>query len=219
MQVLPIKRRSSCDIRARYCDGLCAVMVRQFLFQLCAGFGSVFRQLRETVRARVAQAGAATRAGCAHSSGSVWAMNVHGYRSSGAALCCGLIQRHRWGHPLPIVVTYALVVAVPCARNGAGRLARYHSFESQTVWSALHRRVYSAARGCASNARGCRFRLRRECAADVRTFKLRLVLVATEVIASWRRTGDGLALGTLALLAMERRTIHSGLSVGREESR
>ncbi len=42
----------------------------------------------ETVRAQVAQAGPATRAGCAHSSGSVWAMNVHGYRSSRAALCC-----------------------------------------------------------------------------------------------------------------------------------
>jgi hypothetical protein len=45
------------------------------------------------------------------------------------------------------------------------------------------------------------------------------VLVATEVTALWRRSGDGRALRTLALLAMERRTIHSGLSVGREESR
>jgi len=45
------------------------------------------------------------------------------------------------------------------------------------------------------------------------------VLVATEVMALWRRSGDGRALGTLALLAMQRRTIHPGLSVGREESR
>ena len=44
------------------------------------------------------------------------------------------------------------------------------------------------------------------------------VLVATEVMALWRRSGDGRALRTHALLAMERRTIHSGLSVGREES-
>src|ERR1017187_7036886 len=44
------------------------------------------------------------------------------------------------------------------------------------------------------------------------------VLVATEVMALWLRSGDGRALRTLALLAMDRRTIHSGLSVGREES-
>jgi hypothetical protein len=44
------------------------------------------------------------------------------------------------------------------------------------------------------------------------------VLVATEVMALWRRSGDGRALRTLAPLAMERRTIHSGLSIGREES-
>ena len=45
------------------------------------------------------------------------------------------------------------------------------------------------------------------------------VLVATEVMALWLHSGDGRALRTHALLAMERRTIHSGLSVGREESR
>jgi hypothetical protein len=41
-------------------------------------------------------------------------MKVHGYGSSGAALCCGLIHQHRCEHPLPIIVTYALVVAGPC---------------------------------------------------------------------------------------------------------
>jgi hypothetical protein len=73
---------------ARCCDALRAAMVTQFLLLLSARSSLVLRQLREIVRARVAQAGAATRAGCAHSSGAVWAMNVHGYRSSGAALCC-----------------------------------------------------------------------------------------------------------------------------------
>jgi hypothetical protein len=34
------------------------------------------------------------------------------------------------------------------------------------------------------------------------------VLVATEVMALWLRSGDGRALRTLALLAMDRRTIH-----------
>ena len=37
------------------------------------------------------------------------------------------------------------------------------------------------------------------------------VLVATEVTALWRRSGDGRTLKTHAPLAMERRTIHSGL--------
>ena len=123
--VLLQKRRNSCDTRAHClrcvvcCHGA-AVLVRSFRFGVPA--------IVEIVRARVAQAGAATRAGCAHSSGSVWAMNVHGYRSSGAALCCGLIHQHRYGHPLPIVVTYALVVAEPCAWVGARRHARCNSF-------------------------------------------------------------------------------------------
>ena len=52
-----------------------------------------------------------------------------------------------------------------------------------------------------------------------RTFKLRLVRVAAEVMELWRRLGDGLALGTDAPLAIERRTIHSRLSVSRGKSR
>ncbi len=115
MQVLPTKRPSSCDTGGPYCDALCAAMMTQFSYLLSARSGLVFRKLREIVRARVAQRGAAVRAGCAYRSGSVWAMNVHGYRSSGAALCCGLIHQHQCGHPLPIVVPSALVVAEPCA--------------------------------------------------------------------------------------------------------
>src|SRR5271166_6274422 len=42
------------------------------------------------------------------------------------------------------------------------------------------------------------------------------VLVATEVTALWRRSGDRRALRTLELLAMELRTKDSGLSVGRK---
>src|SRR5664280_332292 len=71
MQVLPIKRRSTCDIRARYCEALCAAMMTQFLLQLCAHFGSVFRQLRGTVRARVAHAAAPASTGCSYNSGPV----------------------------------------------------------------------------------------------------------------------------------------------------
>ena len=65
------KRPSSCATRARYCDALCEARVMQFLLQLCAHLGSVFRQLREIMHARVARGGAAIRAGCAHCSGSV----------------------------------------------------------------------------------------------------------------------------------------------------
>ena len=45
------------------------------------------------------------------------------------------------------------------------------------------------------------------------------VPVATEVMALWRHSGDGRTLQTHAPPVIERRTIHSGLSVGREESR
>ena len=45
------------------------------------------------------------------------------------------------------------------------------------------------------------------------------VLIATEVMASWRRSGDARALRTHAPLTMERRILRPGLSVGRKESR
>src|SRR5271157_442590 len=38
--VLFKKRRSSCDIRARYCDALCAAMMTQFLYILSCSFRS-----------------------------------------------------------------------------------------------------------------------------------------------------------------------------------
>src|SRR5664279_5455067 len=38
MQVLPVKRRNSCDIGARYCDALCAAMMTQFLYILSSLF-------------------------------------------------------------------------------------------------------------------------------------------------------------------------------------
>ena len=131
---------------------------------------------------------------------------------------CALIHQHWWTHPLPMVVTYALVVAVPGARNGAGRLARCHSFESQTVWSVCSavstgrrmdaRQMHAAVdSGCDENVHQmCEFLNRGR------------VLVATKVMALRRRPGDGRALRTHALLVMERRTTHSGLSVGREKS-
>src|SRR5208283_4017104 len=38
MPVLPIKRRGSCDIRARYCGALCAAMMTQFWYALSWSF-------------------------------------------------------------------------------------------------------------------------------------------------------------------------------------
>src|SRR5271157_1069563 len=125
MQVLPIKRPNRCGIGARYCDALCAARMTQFLYILSCSCRLGVAAGGAKLCAQVAQAGAATRAGCAYRSGSVWAMNVHGCRSIGAALCCGLIHQHRCGHPLQIVVTYALVVAKPCAWAGARRVARW----------------------------------------------------------------------------------------------
>src|SRR5208282_3757275 len=110
MQVLPIKRRSSCDIRARYCDALYAAMMTQFLYRLSCSF-----RLGVPAIAQNCARGSCTR-WCGDTHGLFvqrwcgWAMNVHGYRSNGAALCCALSHQHWWTHPLSIVVTYALVV-------------------------------------------------------------------------------------------------------------
>ena len=144
--------------------------------------------------------------------------NVYDYRSNGAALCCALIHQHWWTHPLSIVVTYALVVALPGARNGAGRLAKCHSVECQTVWS-----VYSAVcTGRHMDARqmhapvdsGCDENVHQMCELS----NYGRVPVVTEIMALWLHSGDGRALRIHALLAMWRRTIHTGLSIGREES-
>jgi hypothetical protein len=78
----------------------------------------------KNLRARIAQSGATMRAGCAYSSGLVRAMNVNGYRSSGAALYCARIRQRWWAQPLPIAVPCGLVAAEPCAWVGARRVAR-----------------------------------------------------------------------------------------------
>jgi len=111
-----------------------------------------------------------TRALCAQQWFS-WVTNVFDYRSNGAALCCALIHQHWWTHPLSIVVTCALVVAEPCAWAGARRVARCNWFEIDSVWSVLHRRVYSAVHGCALAARRCRFRLRQEVRTGCASFQ------------------------------------------------
>src|SRR5271165_1045218 len=187
MQVLPIKRRSSCDIGARYCEALCAAMMTQFLCRLSCSFRlSVAAVARNCARASCTTWCGDTRALWAKQWFG-WVTNVFDYRSNGAALCCALSHQHWWTHPLSIVVTYALVVAVPGARNGAGRLARCHSFESQTVWSVCSavstgrrmdaRQMHAAVdSGCDENVHQmCEFLNRGR------------VLVATKVMALRRR--------------------------------
>ena len=90
------KRPSICDIRAVLLRCIVCSHVAAVLVPAERSAGLVFRQLRETVRARVAQGGAAIRARCAYLQWFDWAMNVHGCRSSGAALYCALIQQYCW---------------------------------------------------------------------------------------------------------------------------
>ena len=150
MQVLPIKRPNSCGIGACYCDALCAARMTQFLYILSWSFRlGVAAVGRNCARASCTSWCGDTRELCAQQWFG-WVTNVLDYRSNGAALCCALSHQHWWTHPLSIVVTYALVVAVLCARNGAGRLAMCHSFESQTVWSVLWRPAHSAVQGRAA---------------------------------------------------------------------
>lgn len=113
MQVLPIKRPNNCDIRARYCEALCAARMTQFLYLIDRSFRfGVPGIAGSCARASYTSWCGDTRGLCAQQWFG-WAMNVHGCRSSGAVVCCGLIHQHRCGHPLPIAVPCALVVAEP----------------------------------------------------------------------------------------------------------
>ena len=119
---------------------------------------------------------------------------------------------------MPIVVTYALVIAEPCAWAGARQVARCDSFEIRTAWSVCTV-VYTvlckdAHKLHAAVDSGCDENVHQMCELP----NPGRVPVATEVMALWRPSGDERALMTRAPLAMERRTIHSGLSIGREES-
>jgi len=107
--VLVQNRRNSVTFARTACDASCAAMVTQFRTHVpvwCSGNCA-------KLCARVAQGGAAIRAGCAHCSWFGRAMNVPGYRSSGAVLCCAQIHQRWWAQRLPIVVPCALVVAEP----------------------------------------------------------------------------------------------------------
>jgi hypothetical protein len=110
-------------------------MMTQFLYILSCSFrlgvAAVGRNCARKLHKLVRRHARAVRTG----SGSAWAMTIPGYRSSGAALGCAWLPQHRCAYPSPIVVTYALAVAEPCAWAGARRVARRNSFEVQTAWS------------------------------------------------------------------------------------
>ena len=123
--VLVQKRRNSCDTRA-HCLGciVCshddAVLVQAELLvpvwccgncaKLCA------RELHKLVRRHAR----AVRTAVVRFGRRMYSAIVRAARRC----VVRLIHQHRWAHPLPIVVTYALVVAEPCAWAGARRVAR-----------------------------------------------------------------------------------------------
>ena len=173
MQVLAIKRQSSCDIRARYCDAMCAAMTTQFLYRPSCSFRlGVAAVERNCARAGCASWCGDTRQLCAQQ----WfglgdKCTGLSFERSGAVLCAD--PQHRCAHPSPIVVTYALAVAEPCAWAGARRVARCTGRLRSTLRGQSAAPCAQCCLGCASNARGCRSRMQRERAADVRTSKLR----------------------------------------------
>src|SRR5271166_3387614 len=118
-----------------------------------------------------------------------------------------------------LLLLIALAVAEPCAWTGATRGARCNSFEIQTAWSVCTAvctvRRMDARQMHAAVDSGRNENVHQMCELPNHG----RVPVATEVMALWRPSGDERALRTHAQLATERRTIRSGLSVGREESR
>jgi hypothetical protein len=147
------KRPSGCDSGASCWDASCAAVVEQPLSLVRVRFRSVFRQLHASVRASYAS-WCVGRCELCIQQWCGWVMNVHGYGWSGAELCKLLIVHSR----SQLVVLAKLVLA-----------KRVHG-PVQDKWQSKTRlkvrlcgrsapRVYSAVRGCASGARGCRFRL------------------------------------------------------------
>ena len=136
MQVLPVKRRNSCAIGARYCDALCAAMMTRFLYILSSLFRlGVVAVGRNCARASCTTWCGDTRGLCAQKWFG-WVTNVFDYRTNRAALCCEVSHRQRCGHPLPIVVAYALVMAEPCAWGWCKTSGKVHSsFEIHSAWS------------------------------------------------------------------------------------
>ena len=176
----------------------------------------MLRQLGETVRAQVAQAGAATRAGCAYRGDAVGCRDLHGWHSSGAVLC-------------PDSPISECTAAAGCRLSWLllNRVQR----PVQDAWQGETRLRFKLRGLSAPPCAQCCARTRVRCtrlsipACDENLHEMcelpnyGRVLVATGVMALWRRSGDGRALMTHALLAMERRTIHSCFPIGRQESR
>ena len=164
MQVLPIKRRSSCDIGARYCDALCAAMMTQFLYRLTCSFRlSVAAVARNCARTSCTTWCGDTRALCVQKwfglgdqctrlsferSGTVLCVDPPESVCTSVADCCYLCAGYCGTACMGWCKTSGKVVTLVSAPNCA-------------VGSDSS--VHCAAQGCASNARGCRFVLQREC--------------------------------------------------------
>ena len=159
-------------------------MLTQFLFRLSARSGSVLRQLGDCARARVARPGSPSGARVVRTV-VVWldAKSGDGRCPDCAFLCSVLAAMVRTpagdGWSLSARVVAGTVCSDRCNTDGKLKPVR----ESHCV-AGLHRRAHGAVEGCAADARGCRFRRRRERKVHVRTSELQNyggVLVATEV--------------------------------------
>src|SRR5664280_911596 len=136
MQVLPIKRRNSCGIRARYCDALCAARMTQFLYMLNYSF-------------RIGVA--AVRRNCMRASCTIWCDETRGLCAQqwfGLGDECTRLSFERRGAVLwtdPPVSVCTRVANCCSVVAGCGRTVRmgwcktsgkvHSSFEIRTAWS------------------------------------------------------------------------------------
>jgi hypothetical protein len=135
-------------------------------------------------------------------------MNVPGYRSSGAALCCARIHQGWWHSRCQLLLRTRRLALNRVQRPVDDEWQGGHSFEIQTVWSVCTAvctvRRMDARQMHAAVDSGCDENVHQMCELP----NYGRVPVATEVMALWRRSGDGRALRTHAPLAMERQTTH-----------
>ncbi len=216
MQVLPIKRRSSCGIRARYCDALCAAMMTQFLYMLSCSF-----------RLGVAAVGR----NCARASCTSWCGDTRGLCAQqwfGLGDECIRLSFERRGTVLCVDPPASVCTSVAnccylragCCRTvcmgwckTSGKV--HSSFEIQTAWSVCTvvctLLCKDAHQMHAAVDSGCNENVHQMCELP----NYGRVPVATEVMALWRCSGDRRALRTHAPLAIHR---YNSLRVTPKES-
>jgi len=178
----------------------------------------MFRQLRDCARARVARPASATGTRVARTA-VVWldAQWVTGCCPDGAFLCgdlAAMVSHTCWPRLVTKLWLLPTRVRGRCKTSGKVKLVRD---------SGCTRRCTAVRTVLCKDARQMRAAVdsgRNESAQLMCGLSNHGVCrLPWKFTALWRCLGDGRALGTHAPVALERRTIHSDLSVGREESR